>query len=56
MWTPENIAALCTGIAGVIGAVTALVIQVQHLRDHAAAGAPASVSVPPDPGESATHR
>ena len=30
MWTPENIAALCTGIAGVIGAVTALIVQIRH--------------------------
>jgi len=36
MWTPENIAALCTGIAGVIGAVTVLVRQLQHARDPAA--------------------
>lgn len=38
MWTPENIAALCTGIAGVIGAVTALAAQFRHQSDPAAHG------------------
>lgn len=36
MWTPENIAALCTGIAGVIGSVTALVALFRHVTNPAA--------------------
>ena len=33
MWTPENIAALCTGITGIIGAVTALAGLFVHVRN-----------------------
>lgn len=33
MWTPENIAALCTGIAGVIGSVTALAALFRHVTN-----------------------
>ncbi len=33
MWTPESIAALCTSVVAVIGAVTVLVRQVQHKND-----------------------
>jgi hypothetical protein len=38
MWTPENIAALCTGIAGVIGSVVVLIRQIQHANSTAAHG------------------
>lgn len=36
MWTPENIAALCSGIAGILGVVVVLIRQVQHANDPAA--------------------
>lgn len=36
MWTPENIAALCTGIAGIIGSVVVLIRQIQHANSTAA--------------------
>jgi hypothetical protein len=47
MWTPENIAALCTGVAGVIGAVVVLIRQVQHSSNpdaHKAGGSGTSTS------------
>lgn len=44
MWTPENIAALCTGIAGVVGAVTALVVA---LRQRTAVTALKAAQTPP---------
>lgn len=33
-----TVAALCTGIAGIVGAVTALVAQLRHNSDSAAHG------------------
>lgn len=30
MWTPENITALCTGIAAIIGTITTLIVQIRH--------------------------
>lgn len=57
MWTPENIAALATGIAGIIGAVTVLIRQLQHVRNPGAhAGAPGSAAASLDPGGSPTPR
>lgn len=36
MWNPATIAALCTGIAAVVGAAAAAVAQLRHAADPAA--------------------
>jgi len=38
MWTPENIAALCTGITGILGAVAGLIVAVRHQNNPDAHG------------------